>query len=141
MGIEPPKPRRWIAETRLGRYAVTGWWCVARIPRVKNQICSCKEKKNVDFFLANNSWRGIIMIFSSPWRGLCTFWRGIANLARICTFWRDETGPGEEKFGVAPCRCVPARKITEFFLASIPYRHRHRQTAEAQNPLLPAQII
>ena len=48
---------------------------------------------------------------------------------RICTFWRDETGPGEEKFGVTPCRCVLARKVSEFFLAGT-----HRQGKMLKRP-------
>ena len=40
-------------------------------------------------------------------------------LARNCTPWQDETGPGDEKLGVTTRRCVPARKISEFFLTRI----------------------
>ena len=92
----------------------------------KNQIFSAWDtpgRKIVDFFLTNNSRRGIIMTFSMPWRGIFTFWQGLCTfwqelghlgknqyiLARISTFW-------QENFGLTPCQCVPARKISEFFL-------------------------
>ena len=64
------------------------------------------QKINVNFFLAMA-------------RNLHILARNLYNLVKICSLWREETGPGKKKIGVTTRRCVPARRIYEFFLARI----------------------
>ena len=58
------KPQRFFTETPFGGISL-------------GMAGSCENSsgQKIRFFLARTPWRGIIMTFSLPWRGICTFWQ------------------------------------------------------------------
>ena len=108
-----------IWRDKLGRF---GAW--REFLGSRNDIFSCRDtlaRKNVDFFLANNSRRGIIITYS----GIGKFWWEIVHFGANLYIWRDETGPGEKNFWSFSHRdlaCIatniakPTRQSQECFL-------------------------
>ena len=72
------KPRRVFYCSPFGGISQVGSVCGEMSTGKKIRFFSRQDtpaRKNVYFFLPNNSWQGFIKAFSLPWPGICTFWQ------------------------------------------------------------------
>ena len=72
-------------------------------------------RKNFDFCLTNNSWQGIRMIFTLPWRGICAFWQQLVRWDRALRLLYCHQFLANKKYDSCVANDSLARTYSHFF--------------------------